>query len=143
MGKGATGRCYTSKYMVFYNGLYFELRSGKEHRQLRSNPCQIGLIEQPGERPCLKYVDVSKNRPGGIKGKRIKPKVVHHHAISTNPDRCFVRLFQKYQQLTPVNKPSHAFYVQPLRNPTPSCWYSKKPLGYHTQYSSWDPWLQN
>ena len=47
------------------------LRSGKEHRQLRSDPCQIGLIEQPGETPCLKYVDVSKNRPGGIKGKRI------------------------------------------------------------------------
>ena len=57
---------------------------------------------------------------------------IRMRSIDFFADRCFVRLFQKYQQLTPVNKPSHAFYVQPLRNPTPSCWYSKKPLGYHT-----------
>ena len=119
--------------MVFYNGLFFALRSGKEHRQLRSEPCQISVVEAAGERPHLKYVeDVSKNRPGGIKGKWVKPKVVTHHANSTNPERCFVRLFQKYQQLTPADKPPHAFYLQPLRNPTQVCWYSKKPLGYHT-----------
>ena len=27
--------------MIFYNGLYLDLRSGKEHRQLRLGPCQI------------------------------------------------------------------------------------------------------
>ena len=119
--------------MVFYNGLYFALRSGKEHRQLRFDPCQITLVQPAGERSYLKYVeDVSKNRPGGIKGRRVKPKVVQHHANSTNPERCFVRLFQKYQQLTPTDRPSHAFYLQPLHNPTEACWYSKKPLGYHT-----------
>ena len=30
--------------MVFYNGLYFALHSGKEHRQFRSHPCQITII---------------------------------------------------------------------------------------------------
>ena len=41
--------------IIFHNGLYFALRSGKEHRQLRSDPCQIEVIERPGERSYLKY----------------------------------------------------------------------------------------
>ena len=61
--------------MVFCNCLYFALRSGQEHRQLRLNPCQIEVIEQPGERPYLKYSeDISKNRPGGIKGRKWNQK---------------------------------------------------------------------
>ena len=43
--------------MVFYNGLYFALRSRKEHRQLCSDPCQISLVEQPGEQHYVKYVE--------------------------------------------------------------------------------------
>ena len=63
--------------MVFCNGLYFALRSGREHRQLKMNPCQIELVEPCDDRPYLKYTeDISKNRPGGIKGRKIKPKVV-------------------------------------------------------------------
>ena len=31
--------------MLYMNGLYFALRSGDEHRQLRFNPCQIELVE--------------------------------------------------------------------------------------------------
>ena len=81
---------------IFYNGLYFALRSGREHRQLWLRPCQIQIIEKR-ERPYLKYTeDVSKNRPGGIKGRNVKPKIVVHHANTENPERCFVRLFKKY-----------------------------------------------
>ena len=88
--------------------------------------------------------DVSKNRPGGIKGKRVKPKVVVHHANTTNPDRCFVRLFRKMEKLTPTNGPADSFYLQP---PTQAC---KRPLGYHTLSNSvstvqtgWDKGLQD
>ena len=119
--------------MVFYNGLYFALRSGQEHRQLRSNPCQIQLIERPGEKSYLKYTeDSSKNRPGGLKGRNIKPKVVIQHENTANPRRCFVRLFKRYIQLTPNTKPDHAFYLQPMHTPTSQCWYTNKPLGHHT-----------
>ena len=54
--------------VIFYNGLYFALRSGKEHRQLRSSRCQIEVIECQGERPYLCYTeDIFKNHPGGLK----------------------------------------------------------------------------
>ncbi len=119
--------------IVFYNGLYFALRSGKEHRQLRRTPCQIELVERPGERPYLKYTeDVSKNHPGGLKGRKVAPKVVTHHANLDKQKRCFVRLFQRYRELCPEDAPPHAFYLQPSRTPTSSCWYSKCPLGHTT-----------
>ena len=35
--------------MMFMNGMYFALRSGAEHWQLRHDPCQIELIKPPGE----------------------------------------------------------------------------------------------
>ena len=56
--------------VIFYNGLFFALRGGKEHRQLRREPCQIEVVEPPNKRPFLRYSeDVSKNHPGGLKGK--------------------------------------------------------------------------
>lgn len=43
--------------ILFMNGIYFALRSGAEHRQLRHDPCQIELVERPGERAYLRYTD--------------------------------------------------------------------------------------
>ena len=117
--------------VIFYNGLYFALRSGQEHRQLRLNPCQIEVIRKPGETPFLRYKeDVSKNNPGGLKGRKVKQKVVEHHANVDNQDRCFVRIFEKYRSLCPSDAIS--FYLQPARNPTATCWYSNNPLGHNS-----------
>ena len=119
--------------MVFYNGLCFALRSGKEHRQLRNIPCQIQLVERPGEKPYLQYTeDISKNHQGGLRGRNIRPKVVLHHANTEHPDRCFVRMFPRYRSLCPSVAPPHAFYLQPSRCPTSSCWYSNIPSGHTT-----------
>ncbi len=73
-----------------------------------------------GEWPYLKYTeDLSKNRPGGIKGRKIKPKVVIHHANSDNSDRCLVRLFNKYINMCPTSPNDlDAFYLQPATKPT-------------------------
>ena len=112
------------------NGLYFALRSGDEHRNLRHDPCQIKMVEKPGERPYLEYKeDISKNHPGGIKGRKVKPKVVKHHANTDDPSRCFVRLFKRYISLCPPDSPPGSFYLNPLRKPRNSCWYSTTPVG--------------
>ena len=116
---------------MFCCGLYFALRSGKEHRQLHHTPCQIELVEHPGERSFLRYTeDTSKNHQGGLKGRKIQPKVVMHHENLENKQRCFVRLFKLYRSLCPTDAPKHAFYLQPARSPTESCWYSTRPLGH-------------
>ena len=119
--------------MVFCNGLYFALQSGTEHRQLRLHPCQIEVIEKPGETPYLKYTeDISKNRPSGLKGRKVKQKVVLHYANTQQQERCFVRIFKKYMELLPDSRPHDAFYFQPLKNPTPTTWFTNKPVGHHT-----------
>ncbi len=92
--------------IIFMNGLYFALRSGNEHRLLRSDPCQIELVERNGERPYLHYTeDISKNRPGVLKGRKVKQKIVIHHANEANPERFFIRFFKLYNSLCPDNKP--------------------------------------
>ena len=119
--------------MVFYCGMYFALRSDKEHRQLRHDPCQIEVVEDAGQRAYLKYTeDISKNNPGGLKGQKLKAKVVIHHANTSCPERCFVRLFKMYKQLCPPDAPQHAFSLQPSRTPTSKCWYTNRPLGHTT-----------
>ena len=118
--------------IVFCCGLFFALRSGKEHRQLRRTPPQIELIERPGERAYLRYrEDVSKNHPGGLKARNIPSKVVYHHANLENPQRCFILLYKKYLALSPADAPADAFYLQPARSPTSSCWFSRNPLGHN------------
>lgn len=119
--------------MVFMNGIYFALRSGMEHRALRFDPPQIQLIKKPGHKAYLQYTeDVSKNNPGGLKGRNGKPKVVIQHENTKNPTRCFVRLFQLYQNKCPPNRPKDAFYLQQLSTPTEHCWYSPRPVGHST-----------
>ena len=114
--------------VVFYNGIYFALRSGQEHRQLRREPCQIKVMEHPGERPYLKYTeDTSKNHPGGLRGRNPAQKVVVHHSNTTNHQRCFIRFFKLYLEKCPPDTPSHGFYLRPA-----SSWYSRCALGHTT-----------
>ena len=119
--------------MLYMNGLYFALRSGDEHRQLRFNPCEVELVERTGQQSFLLYTeDVSKNHPGGLKGRKIKPKIVTHHANESNPDRCFINLLKLYNSLCPPDRPKEAFYLQPLSKPRPNCGFSTKPIGRNT-----------
>ena len=33
--------------------------------------------------------------------------------------------------MCPPNRPKNAFYLQPLQNPTPTCWFTCKPVGHN------------
>ena len=109
------------------------MRSGSEHRQLKYKDCQIQVVERPGERSYLQYVeDTSKNNPGGLKGREGKSKEVIQHSNETNPARCPVRLFKRYTELCPSQRPESAFYLQPLARPKENCWFANKALGHNT-----------
>ena len=76
--------------------------------------------------------DISKNRPGGIKGRKQKPKVVIQHANLEQPERCLVRLYKLYNSLCPKDhRPAHCLYLQPLSKPKDGCWYSRQPYGHN------------
>ena len=88
---------------------------GKEHRQLRFTPSQIELVETPGERPHLIYrEEISKNHPGVLKGRKMKLKVVVHHANIENTKRCFIRLYKLYMSLRRADRLLDCFYLLPL-----------------------------
>ena len=130
-GKGLLGNSGSLGYNC---GLYFVLHSGKEHRQLQNSPYQIEVIERRGERPYLQYTeDISKNNQGGLIGRKIKPKVVHH-ANTESPGRCFVHLLKLYRQRCHQH------------NPAPStsrhCRNQHRSVGTHHDLSATPHWVE-
>ena len=118
--------------MVLMIGLYFALRSGREHRELRFSSSQIEVVEKEGERAYLLYTeDASKNRPGGLRGRYIPRKSVRHYCNEENPSRCFVRLFKKYLSHCPPDTKRNSLYLQPLKKTTQQVWYSREPLRHN------------
>ena len=94
--KGVLG-CYSPQALVdtmlFMCGLYFALRSGDEHRNLRFS--SIELLEKEGSTPYLIYTEtVSKNNPGGLKHRKVQPKQVKHFANTQCPERCFIEMYK-------------------------------------------------
>ena len=116
--------------MVYLLGVNFALRSGKEHRSLRTDMFKV--VENPICKPYLVYTETgSKNNSGGLHHRTVKNKVVKAFVNIENPSRCIVRLFKKYVNLRPTDAP-HAFYLQPLKHPREDCWYNKKVVGHNS-----------
>lgn len=112
-------------------GLHFALRAGEEHRQLRFVNSQISLCSTTAGDRFLQYnEDVSKSCQGGLKHRRITPKRVRAYETRDNPERCIVRMYEKYISHRPTSgKCSPAFYLRPLVKPSGDVWYSCQPQG--------------
>ena len=75
--------------------------------------------------------DVPKNHLGGLKGRKIRPKIVYHHANINKPNRYFARLYKLYNSRCPADRLDHAYYIQLLQKPVSDCWHSNQPVGHN------------
>ena len=66
--------------IIFYNGYYFALRSGREHRQLRHNPCQIMVL-------CASLQALHVLVPKQCTSWRLPPQ-------TSNPSNCHLLVFK-------------------------------------------------
>jgi hypothetical protein len=129
---------YNAKILVrtvhYLNGKNFALRGGQEHRRLRYRPAQITVHDaESGSRAYLKYTeDVSKINQGGLKHRKLNPKTVTHYANLVCPERCHVRIYVKYMELSPKDGRDDMFYLQPLQREHQNIWYSRQPIGANT-----------
>lgn len=82
--------------LVFLVGKFFSLRGGKEHRALCIG--QMDIQEAVGDKAGkIRYTSYSeKNYQGGIKHRRLQPKVVEHFSNTVNPEQCLFRLMKLY-----------------------------------------------
>ena len=85
------------------------------------------------ERSRLRYSSFGeKNFGGGLQHRRIKRKIVEQHENISNPERCIVRLYNKYITKCPKNVPqSNCFYLSPKRHckVDDDVWFTKSPIG--------------
>lgn len=120
----------TLLYMI---GIHFALRAGAEHRNLRlgvNSQFAYHYDDQVGKRYLQYTEDSSKNNQGGINQRKVKRKCVRAYENTANPQRCLVRLFNKYMMLRPAGVTD--FYLRPLNSPKPDCWFSCQPIGRQT-----------
>ena len=81
--------------MLYLCGIHFALRSGEEHRSLQLS--QFQLVCPTDGTPHLIYTEkYSKNNQGGLQHRKVKPKFVTCYANEQDPQRCLVKLFEKY-----------------------------------------------
>ena len=118
--------------LFYLIGVNFALRGGEKHRRLRvGSGSQLSIVQLSGGREVLRYSeDVSKSNQGGIKHRKISPKVVDAFASDTS-ERCIIRIYKAYMGRRPVTLDGDPFYLRPLEKPSRDVWYSLAAFGRH------------
>ena len=121
---------------VYYGiGMGFYLRAVGEHYSLRrwtpDSDSQITFERNDRGMRCAVYREdvVTKTHDGGLKDMRRDRKEVWIHPNVVNPERCYVRLIDKYLGLCPPFYKKPNFYLQARLIPSPACWYQNQVMG--------------
>ena len=121
--------------MVLYLlGINLALRAGDEHYALRHpGGCtlsQLSFETNTLNQKCLVYREdtVTKTNRDGFRVMKKARKIVWIKPNS-NFQRCPVCFVEKYLNLIPYGGVKGNLYVQSLRKPKPSVWYSTTPVG--------------
>ena len=118
--------------LIFLMGLNFALRSGDEHRNLSRN--QLSVSDSRSGKFLLYTEKISKANRRGLKEYNLPRKILKCYVNDEQPDRCLVRMYERYLSLCPDIAPDGPFYLQPLKKPTLTRWFSVVPLGRNTLY---------
>ncbi|KAK6188520.1 hypothetical protein SNE40_004680 [Patella caerulea] len=94
---------------------------------------QLSLHTSQSGDQYLQYTeDVSKTNQRGLKHQKHKKKVVRAYENLDIPERCIVRLYEKYIRLRPKTCACDAFYLQPVKLNSKEHWYNSIPVGVHS-----------
>ena len=87
--------------LIYQLGLHFVLRAGQEHRNLRVGKLsQINVVcDNNGSKYLEYHEDVSKTNRGGLKHRKMAPKITRAYENTTMPERCPVKIYEKYMSL--------------------------------------------
>lgn len=111
------------------------MRGGQEQRNLRlSQFSRVTTVVDGKSLGCYIYREFgSKNHQGGFNSLNVQNKVVKQYENTANPERCHVKLLDKYFEVLPKEaQDNDAFYLTPLsKKPSDTLkpWYSKTPVG--------------
>ena len=123
--------------VFFYCGMYFCLRGGEEHRELKMSQLVFKDVANPSDETqtirCLEYTEHgSKNRKGLVYQVHLDNKIVRHYSDSSRGERCIVYLTELYCSRLPESaKDKDLFYCKPKMKFTAEddCWYFDIPIG--------------
>ena len=118
--------------VMFTLGLSCSLRAGKEHYVLHSIPfdSQFTFLYDSRGKLYFKFrEDVGlKTNKGGIKHRKLDPKVVDVYQIN-NDKCCPVRILKLYMSLLPKNRKCRSLYLQPHKKYGQCNWFRDAPVG--------------
>ena len=100
--------------LFYYNGLHFAIRGGSEHRSLKIH--QFHIEQEPRSLKKIVYREgKTKTNAGGLKHRKFEPVIKSHYENVDQPERCHVRIFEKYMNMRPQDAVDD-FYLKPLSN---------------------------